>query len=109
MAHLSKSEREDIKKLISILYRKAGRIWSGHVNHCVAEDIAIMINEARKTTKAFAWITPAPGRPSIRWLLGLIIKGLIAESQERISPAAALAVLHVWDRKLRTDSTVCFK
>jgi len=45
MAHLKKSEKEDIKRLISVLYRKAGRTWSGHVNHCVAEDVAIMINE----------------------------------------------------------------
>jgi len=112
MAHLKKSEREDIKTLISVLYKKAGRSWGDrHVNHCVAEDIAIMIDQARKTTKSFAWITPSPGKPSVRWLLGLIVRGLIAEMRNEITPTAARAVLLVrgWDHRLQISSTVCFK
>jgi len=81
------------------------------VSYCVAEDIAIMLEEARKTTKSFAWITPSPGRPSIRWLLGLITRGLIAETRNNISGSAAVGVLdwRGWEHKLQIDSTVCFK
>ncbi len=70
-----------------------------------------MINEARKTSTSFSWITPPLGVPSIKWLVGLITKGLIAEVRNQITPTGARAVLYArgWERKLQISSTVCAK
>jgi len=34
MAHLSKSDRENIKELISLIYKKAGRSWGDNQSIC---------------------------------------------------------------------------
>ncbi len=80
MSEMSKDERIKLKKIIEAFYKIAGRTWGDRpVNYCVAETFAIVLNEAIKASKSLAWLPLSPGKPGIRWLLGLIIKGLNAE------------------------------
>ncbi len=109
MASMSASERLELKGIISAFYKRAGRTWADRpVNYCVAETFAMMLNEAIKASKSFAWL-PYPGKPGIRWLIGLIIKGLTVEAIETLNPMAVTGVLERWNMELVMQSTFCAK
>ena len=67
-----------------------------------------MLNEAIKASRSLAWL-PHPGKPGLRWLLALIIKGLTAESMETLNPLAIIKVIDNWGTVLSMKSTMCAK
>jgi len=110
MPAMTKHERTELKKVISAFYKRAGRSWGDRpVNYCVAETFAIMLAEAIKASNALAWLPLNVGKPNIRWLLSLIIKGLTAESLNRLHPLAVIKVIDNWHTIISMNSTMCAK
>lgn len=108
---MKKSEREELKKAIEKFYKKAGFSWGDRpVNSCVAEDFAVMLDTGRRTTKSLAWLPGPSTKPNLRWILMLIIRGLLAEASERVTPFAAKMILSQnWQMRMRISSTLCSK
>ncbi len=53
MSELTSNERNELKKVITAFYKRAGRTWGDRsVNYCVAGTFAIMMNEALKASFA---------------------------------------------------------
>ncbi len=110
MPVMSASERTELKKIISAFYKIAGRTWGDRsVNYCVAGTFAVMLNETIKASKSLAWLPISSGKPSLPWLLGLLIKGLTAESIKKLNPIAVMGVIERWNTELVMSSTLCAK
>lgn len=82
---LKQAERIELKKAIEKFYKKAGFSWGDRtVNSCVAADFAIMLDSGRQSTKSLAWLPTPSVKPDLKWILSLIIRGLLAEASDRV-------------------------
>lgn len=108
---MKQSERTELKKAIEKFYKKAGFNWGDRpVNSCVAEDFAIMLDTGRRTTKSLAWLPGPSTKPNLKWLLSLILRGLLAEASDKVTPLAAQMVISQnWQMRMRISSTLCSK
>ncbi len=108
---MKQSERTELKKAIEAFYKKAGFSWGDRpVNSCVAEDFAIMLDAGRQATKSLAWLPGPSAKPNLKWILGLILRGLLAEASNRVTPfAAKMVVSQNWQMRMRISSTLCSK
>lgn len=106
---MKQSDRTELKKAIEKFYQKAGVSWNDRpVNSCVAEDFAIMLDSGRQATKSLAWLPGPSTKPNLNWILKLIIKGLLAQASDRVTPfAARMVVSRGWQSRMIISSMQC--